>query len=72
MYKRQGGTEIKTQLYRLTSYAYTQSERESDKSDKGLYTCLLYTSLLIIKAKQFFMTNNQKTIKKVSHKEVDG
>ena len=33
-----GGTEIKTQLYRLTSYAYTQSERESDKSDKGLYT----------------------------------
>ena len=33
-----GGTEIKTQLYRLTSYAYTQSERESDKSDRGLYT----------------------------------
>ena len=33
-----GGTEIKTQVYRLTSYAYTQSERESDKSDRGLYT----------------------------------
>ena len=33
-----GGTEIKTQLYRLTSYAYTQSERESDKSDRGLYS----------------------------------
>ena len=33
-----GGTEIKTQVYRLTSYAYIQSERESDKSDKGLYT----------------------------------
>ena len=33
-----GGTEIKTQLYRLTSYAYNQSERESDKSDRGLYT----------------------------------
>ena len=33
-----GGTEIKTQIYRMTGYAYNQTERESDKSDKGLYT----------------------------------
>ena len=33
-----GGTEIKTMIYRLSGYAYTQIERESDKSDKGLYT----------------------------------
>ena len=33
-----GGTEIKTKIYKITGYAYTQSERESDKSDKGLYT----------------------------------
>ena len=33
-----GGTEIKTRIYRLSGYAYNQSERESDKSDKGLYT----------------------------------
>ena len=33
-----GGTEIKTRIYRLSGYAYNQTERESDKSDKGLYT----------------------------------
>ena len=33
-----GGTSIKTKIYQMTAYAYTQSERESDKSDKGLYT----------------------------------
>ena len=33
-----GGTEIKTQIYRLTVYRYDQIERESDKSDRGLYT----------------------------------
>ena len=33
-----GGTEIKTQIYRLTGYRYDQTERESDKSDRGLYT----------------------------------
>ena len=33
-----GGTEIKTRIYRLSGYAYNQSERESDKSDRGLYT----------------------------------
>lgn len=32
-----GGTSIKTKVYQMTSYAYTQSEQESDKSDKGLY-----------------------------------
>ena len=32
-----GGTEIKTMVYRMTGYAYTQTELESDKSDKGLY-----------------------------------
>ena len=32
-----GGTEIKTMIYRMTGYAYTQTELESDKSDKGLY-----------------------------------
>ena len=31
------GTEIKTMVYRMTGYAYTQTELESDKSDKGLY-----------------------------------
>ena len=33
-----GGTEIKTRIYKLSGYAYNQTERESDKSDKGLYT----------------------------------
>ena len=33
-----GGTSIKTKIYRMTAHTYTQSERESDKSDKGLYT----------------------------------
>ncbi len=33
-----GGTSIKTKIYRMTAYTYTQSERDSDKSDKGLYT----------------------------------
>ena len=33
-----GGTEIKTKIYKITGYAYTQNEKESDKSDKGLYT----------------------------------
>ena len=32
-----GGTEIKTMIYRMTGYAYNQTELESDKSDKGLY-----------------------------------
>ena len=32
-----GGTEIKTMVYRMTGHAYTQTELESDKSDKGLY-----------------------------------
>ncbi len=32
-----GGTSIKTRTYNLKGYAMTQSERESDKSDKGLY-----------------------------------
>ena len=32
-----GGTLIKTKVYQLTAYAYTQSEQESDKSDRGLY-----------------------------------
>ena len=32
-----GGTSIKTKIYRMTAYAYTQSEKESDKSDRGLY-----------------------------------
>ena len=32
-----GGTEIKTMIYRMTGYRYTQTELESDKSDKGLY-----------------------------------
>ena len=32
-----GGTAIKTMVYRMTGYAYTQTELESDKSDKGLY-----------------------------------
>ena len=31
------GTSIKTKVYRMTAYAYTQSEQESDKSDRGLY-----------------------------------
>ena len=32
-----GGAEIKTIIYRMTGYQYTQTELESDKSDKGLY-----------------------------------
>ena len=32
-----GGTSIKAKVYRMTAYAYTQSEQESDKSDRGLY-----------------------------------
>ncbi len=32
-----GGTNIKTQIYKMTVYQYDQIERESDKSDKGLY-----------------------------------
>ena len=32
-----GGTSIKTKVYQMTAYAYTQSEQESDKSDRGLY-----------------------------------
>ena len=32
-----GGTEIKTMVYRITGYPYTQVELESDKSDRGLY-----------------------------------
>ncbi len=31
------GTSIKTKIYQMSSYAYTQSEQESDKSDRGLY-----------------------------------
>ena len=33
-----GGTSIKTRRYNLKGYAMTQTERESDKSDKGLYS----------------------------------
>ena len=32
-----GGTSFKTRRYNLKGYEMTQSERESDKSDKGLY-----------------------------------
>ncbi len=32
-----GGTSIKTKVYRMTAYVYTQIEQESDKSDRGLY-----------------------------------
>ena len=32
-----GGTNIKTQIYQMTAYPYTQTEKENDKSDKGLY-----------------------------------
>ena len=32
-----GGAKIKTQIYKMTVYQYDQIERESDKSDKGLY-----------------------------------
>jgi len=32
-----GGTIIKTKIYKITGYAYNQSELESDKSEKGLY-----------------------------------
>ena len=32
-----GGASIKTRVYRMTGYAYNQTELESDKSDKGLY-----------------------------------
>ncbi len=32
-----GGTSFKTRTYNLKGYRMTQSERESDKSDKGLY-----------------------------------
>ena len=32
-----GGTTFKTRTYNLKGYSMTQSERESDKSDKGLY-----------------------------------
>ena len=32
-----GGTSIKTKVYQMTAYAYTRSEQESDKSDRGLY-----------------------------------
>ena len=32
-----GGTEIKTKVYNMTVYKYSQEELESDKSDKGLY-----------------------------------
>ena len=32
-----GGTSIKTKIYQMTAYTYTQSEQESDKSDRGLY-----------------------------------
>ena len=32
-----GGTNIKTMRYQITAYAYTQSEQESDRSDRGLY-----------------------------------
>ena len=33
-----GGTSIKIRRYNLKGYAMTQTERESDKSDKGLYS----------------------------------
>ena len=32
-----GGTLIKTKIYQMNVYTYTQSEVESDKSDRGLY-----------------------------------
>ena len=32
-----GGTRFANRVYRMTAYAYTQSEKESDKSDRGLY-----------------------------------
>ena len=32
-----GGTSIKTKVYLMTAYRYSQSEQESDQSDKGLY-----------------------------------
>ena len=32
-----GGTSIKTKIYQMNAYANTQSEQESDKSDRGLY-----------------------------------
>jgi len=32
-----GGTSIKTKVYTMTGYKYTQSELVSDKSEKGLY-----------------------------------
>ena len=32
-----GGTSIKIRIYNMKGYALTQTERESDKSDKGLY-----------------------------------
>ncbi len=32
-----GGTRFANRVYRMTAYAYTQSEQESDKSDRGLY-----------------------------------
>jgi len=32
-----GGTVIKTKVYTITGYKYTQNELESDKSDKGIY-----------------------------------
>jgi len=32
-----GGTTIKTKVYKMAVYPYTQNELESDKSDKGLY-----------------------------------
>ena len=32
-----GGTRFANRTYRMTVYAYTQNEQESDKSDRGLY-----------------------------------
>ena len=32
-----GGTEFANRSYQMTTYEYTQSEQESDQSDKGLY-----------------------------------
>ena len=32
-----GGTSIKTKVYQMTVYAYSQLEQENDQSDKGLY-----------------------------------
>ena len=32
-----GGTRFANRVYRMTAYEYTQSEQESDKSDRGLY-----------------------------------